>query len=375
VKRGGLGRPATSTLLFLAASAALLLALPRGSREAFIAASIIALHLGLGLTVVLHEVGHLLAARSAGFRFVLFGAGPLRVRREGPRLRIGTADRWLPLGMAVSVPLTMHRLERRIARMLLGGPLANLITGGAALAGTAAVYPALSVSELDGLAMLGVWTLFYTGVFGVALGVLNLLPLSEEGLMSDGARLRLLRRGGPEAERWSAAWIIFARATGGERPSAWDPELLARATAIPDASIDDGGAALLAYEHAMDRGDLDVAERYLERARAAAENVPLLESIHAAEAAFFRARFRGDAPGARHWMTLARGGLLEEHARLRAEAAVLLVEGRPEMAVRRARQALVATRRATLTPAGSLVAEREQLEALIGEFQGRGGPS
>jgi hypothetical protein len=367
VKAGALGRPAGQTLLFLAASAALLLALPQGSRWAFIAASIIALHLGLGLTVTLHELGHLLAARSAGFRFVLFGAGPLRVRREGRRLRLGTADRWLPLGMAVSVPEDMDRLERRVARMLLGGPLANLLTGAAALVLTAAVQPGLRPSELGAAAMLGLWILFYTGVLGVGLGALNLLPASEEGLLSDGARLRMLRRGGAEAERWSAAWTIYARAVAGVRPAEWDRELVERATAIPDGSFDDGGAALLAFEWALDRGDLDEAERFLLRAQAAAEAIPLLRSLHAAEAAFFRARYRGDPAGGRRWLEGARGGLLEEHARLRAEAAVLLAEGRRAEAAERARAALAAADHAALTPSGSLVADRQRLAELLAD--------
>jgi Zn-dependent protease len=371
--RRSLARPLPATVLFTGVSAALLVAAPQGSRIAFAAIVATAVVAGFALTVALHEAGHLMAAHSAGFRFVLFGAGPLRVRREGHRLRLAAADRWLPLGMAVSVPLTMERLERRVARMLLGGPLANLVTGGIALFLAAKLIPALRGGPPNTPLLLLAWTLLFTGVFGILLGALNLLPESEEGLMSDGARLRMLRRGGAESERWCAAWILFARATAGERPAAWNPGLLARATALPDASIDDGGSALLAYEHALDRGDLDEAERFLERARAAALNVPLLASLHAAEAAYFAARHRGDAVSARHWLEGARGGLLEDHARLRAEAALLHAEGHHAAAATRAREALAASERAALTPAGSLVAEREQLGALIEAADTAGG--
>lgn len=47
-----------------------------------------------------------------------------------------------------------------------------------------------------------------------------------------------------------------------------------------------------------------------------------------AEAAYFTARHRQDAKAARLSLKQAQGGLTEKHTRLRAEAAVLLAEGK-----------------------------------------------
>lgn len=328
------------------------------------------------LVLLVHEVGHVLGGRMAGFRFLFLVVGPLELRRDGgvphggvphggvlrggvpPGRARGAGLRvrlnrhvGLAGGVAGCVPGDDTRLRARMALFTAGGPLASLVL---------AVLALLSRRLWGGVpgALLGL-----TGLFSAAVFVLTVLPLRGSGFASDGARLGMLARGGAEAERWCGLAALSAASMGGVRPRDWMAALLSRATALQDGSPDDVSATLLAYARAVDAGELDVAETHLQRAlelrgRLAAAFQPGV----ALEGAFFAAYYRGDAVGARRWLELGRGGFVEPHVRQRSEAAVLLVEGRAAEALFRARQGLTQLPRSW--DAGGALLERDRLEAL-----------
>lgn len=146
------------------------------------------LFLGLGALVVMtwlqilvHEAGHAVAGALAGRRFAGAGIGPLQVDRgAGGRLTF----RWTRsirgiAGYAVMLPRA-HEPRRRAAAYILGGPLANLACAATAfglwqwLADPAPLVRVLLVA---------------TGVVGLTLGVLNLVPFHNQGWSSDGHNL------------------------------------------------------------------------------------------------------------------------------------------------------------------------------------------
>jgi hypothetical protein len=91
----------------------------------------------------------------------------------------------------------------------------------------------------------------------------------------------------------------------------------------------------------------------------------------AAEIAYFRARFRGDAATARVRLSEAQGGFLERHDRLRAEAAVLLAEHRVAEARGRASEALAALPEASITDSGSAIMHAEWLRDISAPREAR----
>ena len=111
--------------------------------------------------------------------------------------------------------------------------------------------------------------------------------------------------------------------TAGQRPRDWNPAWMERAISHPDGSYEEGSAYLFAHIQALDEGEPDRAAICLDVSLSLWPKLsPLLRSHYFLEAAFFEARYGGDAAKARAWLDLAGKGLLvEEHTRLRAEAA------------------------------------------------------
>jgi hypothetical protein len=112
---------------------------------------------------------------------------------------------------------------------------------------------------------------------------------------------------------------------------------------------------MMAYYHALDRGEVEAVGAHLDRALSALEKHPRVfrPAIFLA-AAYFTARYRGDASKARGYLKESRGAVLvEPYARLRTEAAVLLAEQNWAAARARAVEALAAIQRA---PSGAAAA-------------------
>lgn len=274
------------------------------------------------LSILLHELGHLLGGRLVGFHFVLLIVGPFKVQRIGQQLHYGW-NRHLNLagGLSASVPKDHRHLRRRMLMMAAGGPAISLLCSGLAL------YLVLRAETWPQ----GLLLLF--GAMNSAISLLTLAPLPTCGLASDGSRLLLLLRGRPAAARWCAA-VALSYTSLNQRPRAWDRTLLDAALAVPDGSLDDVSAHFLAYYAALDRGDSAAAARHLAYALANRQAYPpAFQPGLFLEAAYLAAQ-QGDATAGRVWLDQAAGGaFIEPPTRARATAAVLFAEGRYAEAV------------------------------------------
>jgi hypothetical protein len=306
------------------------------------------------LGILAHELGHLAGGRLAGFRFMLLVVGPLKLQRYGERVRLGL-NRSLALsgGLAASVPTDDRDLRRRMLLMVAGGPAASLLGGALGLAAAALA---------DGL-LAG--ALFAFGAVSLALALATLLPLRTSGFYSDGARILMLLRGGPAADRWCAA-VATANTSMSARPREVSPALIARAAALPDGSLDDVGARLIAYMAALDGDDIVSAGGHLDYVLAHRGGYPAaVRPALLLEGAYYLARHRGDPAGARALLDQSGGGaLIEPYTRHRAAAAVLLAEGRADEAGAIARAGLESLARVSPGPSGSF--EHDLLRDLLG---------
>jgi hypothetical protein len=289
------------------------------------------------LAIIVHEVGHLVGCRLVGFRISGVTIGPLKITREGGKIRLGFLNvRSLPLGLVAARPTDSRDLRRRIAIVIAGGPVASLLFALVSLEGNLVwVHTWLGVTSLAAAA--------YSVLFFLS----SIVPYRSRGMASDGAQLLLLARGGATAERYCAIAALSGMSAAGRRGRDLPSELVKAATALSDGSAQDAAGAMLAYYWSLDRGDVAGAGGYLDRALAAREKYPVVSRPGLyREAAYFIARHRGDAQAARAFLKESTGGLVvRRYNVLRAEAAVLLAEGNYKASLQRASEGLATLRR------------------------------
>jgi peptidase M50-like protein len=300
------------------------------------------------VAVLVHELGHVVAGYLVGLRVARIHLGPLEIRDYGrPRVRLV----WSLQAGVVLVPFertaALGSLRWSLIVSTAAGPLIGLVSGAAmiALAGGLRLTDPTSVPQAVGQASL-------------ILGLLNLLPLRSGEQLADGRRMFSLLLHNRESGQILAATLMMTEALSGRRPREWDPALLRAMERMPHEVF----ARLCLYEAAIDRGEIEAGGRHLDAAVALRkEKWTSADAILFLEAAYYAARHRSDARGARALLGLASGGGVVDYMRARAEAAVLCAEGRGLEGRQRAVAGLAAldrTRRRGEDPC------REQLEDL-----------
>ena len=286
------------------------------------------------LEITAHELGHVIAARAVGFRFVLLIIGPLRISREGDRVKVGLREAWDPqFGAALSVPVDSHNLRIRTAISVAGGPAASLALG---LTSTMLALLFFRTGWAGDILRLSAGLSLLSGFF-------NMLPIKSGGILSDGARIKMLLSGGPASERYCLISALSGAARTGQRPREWDETWVRRIGELGDGSLDDAAASHITFYWLLDRGDVDGAERTLEKLLAAAKAVPqVLHPVLNAEAAFFYAYYRRDLQKACSFLQKVgdRNVGSHYHMQARAAAAVLALEGQIEAARKKAASGL-----------------------------------
>jgi len=317
------------------------------------------------LCVAVHEFGHLVGGWSTGGRFLLWMAGPLKVQRTPSGIKVGF-NRSLNLfgGLAACPPIDPTLVSAaRFAVVVLAGPMASLVLA-AGLLGFG------RHAETAGLLREGVWplvqhALMMTGFFSLLICGCTLFPASVAGLRTDGLRAYVLLRGGPRAAQETAMLSFISLSLGGVRPRDYPQAFIQGATVLKDHSLFDRYAHLSAFGWAADRGDWEQAQACLDHFFEPGETVAsYMDASARCDYAWLLATRTPWVATARAWLESA--GKLEFDAgtRRRAEAAVLLAEGRAGEAADKAREGLAMMEANSLSPTRSLFME-ESLRALL----------
>ncbi|MDW8328200.1 MAG: hypothetical protein RMK99_16685 [Anaerolineales bacterium] len=313
-------------------------------------------------TVVAHELGHLLGGWLVGFRFLLFIVGPLKLMREGNRIRVRlNKDVSLYGGITSAMPTNDQDLMRRTAIVILGGPLTSLVLGTLSLA--LAAWTNANIAAASPWSAVTLFAFFF-GVTNLAIFVATMIPGKTGSFDTDGAQLLDVLRGGHRAERRWLTISLAAASMEGVRPRDWNPAQVERLLALREGTVEDVMANYLGYFYALDRGEVERAGELLDLCRQQAQGFPeAARPMIFAEAAYFAARYRQDTHAARMLLEQAQGGFIEKHSRLRAEAAVLLAEGKPVESAEKARAALVEAGKSW--DKGGAAAEKDWLMELL----------
>lgn len=151
------------------------------------------------LTIAVHEFGHLIAGWIVGLPFVGVTIGPFVAKfRKGkwelklrPRLRGGLTYMGLD---------RLRRVRRRLIVLVLGGPLASLVSGAIALAG----------GEFARAKYDSPWPTFFEffGAFSLFMALLAFLPIRAGRYPGDGMQLRALLFSKSDAKQMIASQAV-----------------------------------------------------------------------------------------------------------------------------------------------------------------------
>jgi hypothetical protein len=274
---------------------------------------------GVGLSVLaafylmlaVHELGHVAAGLCVGFRCPSLRVGPLLFKTPF-RVALYRGPGAVVNGDAVLIPVPADRLAGRGVAMVLGGPLANILS---------AVVVLLLPFPIN----------FFSGLFVVcslANGVSDLVPFESRLGVSDGRRIEMLVRQRARGERWLALLHLGGQIEDGVLPEAFSADSLAKAIAVRDASADTVKAYAMAFLAAFHQHkDREAAQRLETCLAHAGHATPLLREALMSDAAVFQARRRKRIDLAEQWLADIPVQTQQTWFRSRVEAAILEAQG------------------------------------------------
>jgi hypothetical protein len=284
----------------------------------FLLLAVVVLILGVLPIVAIHEGGHVLCGRLAGFAFASVRIGPLLIARDGRVSRYRGPNLWD--GQANMVPRTLVGISRASALLLIGGPAANIATGALMIA----FGPRL-----------GTWATMF-GWYSCVIGTVNLLPLRMSNGPMDGMRLlRILTR--PD---WTAQWhgllMLGDAAEQGVHADEYPSDAVRAATGIVEDTPETMLAFWLAYAWAYCRDDYATAERFLETSlRHSARGAPPLRDVILYDVVSFVGHIRRDPELTERWAAELPVSSPIPGARARVDAALAMSRGDWDTAIAR----------------------------------------
>lgn len=273
------------------------------------------------LVLGIHEVGHLLAGRSQGMRFLMLIVGPFgwHASASGTRFSWNTHVEFMG-GLAATAPTKKgDALRRQLLVMTAGGPIMSLL-----LAVFGVVLASLADGRLTAYSM-------YIAVLSFGISLVTLIPNRAGGFMSDGMQIiDLLRAGNAVLER-SLIMQIFAQTLNGVRPRDWDSAAMDQlSTLYSQDPVQYASVALYLLSRAMDLDHQEEVALYRSQLENDIDQFPsgFKQPVHVELAVC--AWLAGDADAVRRHLDNSKGGLVDESRRLLAQAALAKLEGRDE---------------------------------------------
>ena len=290
---------------------------------------------GFIVSVALHELGHVVAGKIAGFRFAFMIFWPVKITRRGSSglsIKLSLRNGIGMGGLAGMVPVAGLPMRQAYLTMLSGGPLASLLV--ALLAGSAAIGMGLGQNLFGGV----FWIFAITSLL---LFFLTIIPMKAGGFLSDGAAIRLLKKGSPEEiDRYVALLECGSAIAAGTRPAGLNPSHVETLlTSGPEEPVF-FQARHFAFLHAADSNNLTGAREFMEEIQQNLEKSPvIMRGRYQLDAAWLEAR-EGNVDKARSLLSKANQGLTEPCELKFIEAEIALAEGKTDDARRLAGESL-----------------------------------
>jgi hypothetical protein len=332
------------------------LALPSNSGIQVIAAIYLFVLLALYIGVFVHEAGHAIGAMLARFQIIHFIVGPLLIAAKtgGGYKLLPNKDSSFWGGLILALPTNFDNLRRRLMSFVSGGPIANIVFGLVFAVLAAGVWENWKTNIPEGLSTsnFNLWSfgclLGIIGWMSISLFIVNVLPIRTKILPSDGLQILRLLKGGDVAQRSASFAILSALLRLRERPAALPAHLVKDLLAVKDNSADEAEAFI------------DRINQLYRRRKVSSLSL----SIMAHWIAFYEAIHRENVAEARRWLD-------EGNSRSRAEAtllyhmanaSVLFLEGKNQLAIEHAEKWATAWRQQIQVGGGIVLFFKEQME-------------
>ncbi|MEO0647701.1 MAG: site-2 protease family protein [Cyanobacteria bacterium J06650_10] len=190
------------------------------------------------LSILIHELGHLLFAIANGFEVQAFSVHRWIMARQGKSWKISRTNKQYAGGFVLPIPKSLkHFSQPALIAMIFGGPFASflLFCAGAALL----ISPTWANNFF-------VWLLIAFSGISLYMAIFNILPLKLGYLRTDGRRLLDLVKNNLAGQRFSALYGINASLRQGIRPKDLSPTFIEQAIALPENSSDHVTGLLMA---------------------------------------------------------------------------------------------------------------------------------
>jgi hypothetical protein len=298
-------------------------------------------------------LGAWIGARRSGLTVRKLGLGPVLVLRTDAGARYRFVGGWSIFMMQIALgDVPLDRLRAGMPDVLRG-MVAGTVARGFAVVGLLLVVAGSAGSEVMS------FYLYMSAAFFTAITLISTLPYMHS--------LRLLRKGGQEADALVAQWAVGNAIATGRRPRDWDPRVVAMLGRIPDTTINAVVPYSQVYFHYLDAGDIERASWFLNKAATIVEgNRRLRGMIVLPDMAYFTARYLNDAVEARRWLDNRKALMPNDHTRARITTAVLVAEARLDEARAMAQRGLRATEE-SFDP-GTALMDADLLRGMLAEI-------
>jgi hypothetical protein len=269
-------------------------------------------------SILLHELGHLVAGLLVGERFTSIRVGPIQVNR-GWKISWHWTRHAVLTGGTSTLPVTWSGLRWKLFFSTLAGPITNIAASVLAFE----VMPRYG-SRYEGLSMLFVLVSGFVGV-------INLFSSEEhQGTMSDGLRMWVLLFDRRRRERLISIIVLLADVKQGKKIESLDAYGAGEGLRVRDGTAQQAVVNWVAFMRANRE---ESGSQYLENCLAASSAVaPDFRNLLILEAARFQATQRKRCDIAREWLALA-DSATASFSRFFAEAVILQHENQPQRAM------------------------------------------
>ncbi len=295
-------------------------------------------------TILIHELGHLIAGLTNRFEFNYLVIGPLKIIKgnQGIRFTFSGSKAIQTGGLASLVPTDEVNLKNRYMWMIAGGPLANVLQ--------------VVIFVMVIVLFRGQFTTVLINLFlfmSVALPVVlflpaSIIPMTNGGFTNDGAKIWLLLKGEERSQWYLLLLLLMSYLYKGCSLGKLDFSRLQKMQDLAESEMEKFVTSTLMYDFHMDNGNFAKAAAALDTTLFSVQKEPqiVVSPLAFVEAAYYESQINKDEETARAWLDLAQ----KDHKRksmfvpmeslLRAEAAVLLAEGEFAIAYEKATEAL-----------------------------------
>jgi hypothetical protein len=241
------------------------------------------------IAILVHELGHVVAGKAAGFELRGFAVGGIVLNKQARGWSLRFALSRIFGGFANMLPPSTESLTGRYVQLVAGGPAASIL-----LLLITATLPAGAFVRV----------LFWVNLVTT---VSCLIPYTVGGMLNDARFFTVLARKGAAAEQLAAILYLLAIDAQGTRPSAWPLEIVKRLDAPGQGTPLLGVSLALKYAAARDSEDEDGIAHALENGLASAGRMPPdTRRWFMISAACFQASFRNRIAPAEQWLESAR---------------------------------------------------------------------